>query len=77
MAYRPLASRKKRIVVQLDAWDRFSHYPRGHWTKILGDVGDRNVESMVILHECLCASYNYLLIYISIRERTQIVFVNG
>ncbi|CAK8993727.1 unnamed protein product, partial [Durusdinium trenchii] len=41
----------KRIVVNLDGWDRFSHYPSGHWTKILGDVGDRNVESMVILHE--------------------------
>jgi len=41
----------KRIVVVLDGWDRFSHYPSGHWTKILGDVGDRNVESMVILHE--------------------------
>eukprot|EP00931_Biecheleriopsis_adriatica_P073849 TRINITY_DN4805_c0_g1_i1.p1 TRINITY_DN4805_c0_g1~~TRINITY_DN4805_c0_g1_i1.p1 ORF type:complete len:1041 (+),score=211.65 TRINITY_DN4805_c0_g1_i1:97-3219(+) len=41
----------KRIVVVLDGWDRFNHYPSGHWTKILGDVGDRNVESMVILHE--------------------------
>lgn len=41
----------KRIVVVLDGWDRFSHYPSGHWTKILGNVGDRNVESMVILHE--------------------------
>jgi len=41
----------KRIVVVLDSWDRFSHYPRGHWVKILGDVGDRAVESAVILHE--------------------------
>jgi len=41
----------KRIVVVLDGWDRFSHYPSGHWTKILGQVGDRNIESMVILHE--------------------------
>lgn len=41
----------KRIVVVLDGWDRFSHYPRGHWTQILGDVGDRAVESAVILHE--------------------------
>ena len=41
----------KRIVVVLDGWDRFSHHPSGHWTKILGDVGDRSVESMVILHE--------------------------
>jgi len=41
----------KRIVVVLDSWDRFSHYPKGHWTQILGDVGDRTVESKVILHE--------------------------
>jgi exosome complex exonuclease DIS3/RRP44 len=41
----------KRIVVVLDGWDRYSHSPRGHWTTILGDVGDRNVESAVILHE--------------------------
>mmetsp|Transcript_35375 Transcript_35375/g.82717 ORF Transcript_35375/g.82717 Transcript_35375/m.82717 type:complete len:986 (-) Transcript_35375:87-3044(-) len=41
----------KRIVVMLDSWDRNSNYPNGHWTKILGDVGDRSVESAVILHE--------------------------
>ena len=41
----------KRIVVVLDGWDRFSRMPRGHWTTILGDVGDRSVESAVILHE--------------------------
>eukprot|EP00927_Polykrikos_kofoidii_P079100 TRINITY_DN75896_c0_g1_i1.p1 TRINITY_DN75896_c0_g1~~TRINITY_DN75896_c0_g1_i1.p1 ORF type:complete len:1011 (+),score=195.61 TRINITY_DN75896_c0_g1_i1:76-3108(+) len=41
----------KRIVVVLDSWDRYSHQPRGHWTQILGDVGDRSVESQVILHE--------------------------
>lgn len=41
----------KRIVVVLDSWDRFSHFPRGHWTQILGEVGDRSVESAVILHE--------------------------
>jgi len=41
----------KRIVVVLDGWDRNSPNPRGHWTQILGDVGDRSVESAVILHE--------------------------
>jgi len=41
----------KRIVFVLDGWDRFSHYPSGHWMKILGEVGDRAVESAVILHE--------------------------
>lgn len=41
----------KRIVVVLDSWGRHSHSPRGHWTQILGDVGDRATESKVILHE--------------------------
>mmetsp|Transcript_30555 Transcript_30555/g.87663 ORF Transcript_30555/g.87663 Transcript_30555/m.87663 type:complete len:1037 (-) Transcript_30555:109-3219(-) len=41
----------KRIVVVLDGWDRFGHYPRGHWTQVLGEVGDRGTESAVILHE--------------------------
>eukprot|EP00928_Gymnodinium_smaydae_P080470 TRINITY_DN64157_c0_g1_i1.p1 TRINITY_DN64157_c0_g1~~TRINITY_DN64157_c0_g1_i1.p1 ORF type:complete len:1022 (+),score=282.12 TRINITY_DN64157_c0_g1_i1:167-3232(+) len=41
----------KRIVVVIDGWDRYSHQPRGHWTQILGEVGDRSVESAVILHE--------------------------
>lgn len=41
----------KRIVVVIDSWDRFSRNPRGHWTKILGEVGDRATESAVILHE--------------------------
>lgn len=41
----------KRIAVVLDSWDRFSAAPKGHWTRILGDVGDRATESAVILHE--------------------------
>lgn len=41
----------KRIAVVMDSWDRFSSTPKGHWTRILGDVGDRSVESAVILHE--------------------------
>jgi len=41
----------KRIVCVIDSWDRFSHQPRGHWTMVLGDVGDRATESAVILHE--------------------------
>eukprot|EP00916_Digyalum_oweni_P023777 GHVL01039402.1.p1 GENE.GHVL01039402.1~~GHVL01039402.1.p1 ORF type:complete len:738 (-),score=153.59 GHVL01039402.1:261-2474(-) len=44
----------KRIVVVIDEWDRFSRYPRGHWTLIMGETGDRNTESNVILHEHGC-----------------------
>lgn len=35
----------------IDSWDRYSNHPRGHWTTILGDVGDRATQSAVILHE--------------------------
>jgi exosome complex exonuclease DIS3/RRP44 len=41
----------KRIVIVIDGWDRYSHCPRGHWTQVLGEVGDRATESAVILHE--------------------------
>ncbi|KAK1443101.1 ribonuclease [Babesia gibsoni] len=42
---------KKRIVVAIDNWDRFSNKPNGHWTEVLGDVGDLETESQVILKE--------------------------
>lgn len=41
----------KRILAKIDSWDLYSRYPRGHWTKVLGDLHDRKTESEVILHE--------------------------
>ncbi|CAD7955093.1 unnamed protein product [Amoebophrya sp. A120] len=42
----------KRILVTIDSWELSEiTSPKGHWTKILGTVGDRTVESAVILHE--------------------------
>ncbi|UKK00338.2 exosome complex exonuclease rrp44 [Theileria orientalis] len=41
----------KRIVVRIDSWDRFSRRPQGHWTEIIGDIDNRDVEAKVILRE--------------------------
>eukprot|EP01130_Rhizamoeba_saxonica_P003870 TRINITY_DN1605_c0_g1_i1.p1 TRINITY_DN1605_c0_g1~~TRINITY_DN1605_c0_g1_i1.p1 ORF type:complete len:947 (+),score=208.29 TRINITY_DN1605_c0_g1_i1:29-2869(+) len=39
----------KKIVVSLDTWPINSEYPLGHFIKILGDVGDVEVESEALL----------------------------
>lgn len=41
----------KRIVVVIDGWDADSAYPRGHYTRTLGVIGDRDTETEVILIE--------------------------
>jgi exosome complex exonuclease DIS3/RRP44 len=41
----------KRLVVVIDSWDRTSKSPQGHWVAILGNAGDRDTESAVILRE--------------------------
>ncbi len=41
----------KRIVVVIDSWDADSPYPRGHYIKTLGDIGDRDTETDVLLLE--------------------------
>ena len=41
----------KRIIVVIDAWEADSMYPQGHYVRTLGDIGDRNVETEVILVE--------------------------
>jgi hypothetical protein len=38
-----------RIVIQVDAWPRYSKYPIGHCCRILGPIGDQKVESEAIL----------------------------
>eukprot|EP01135_Chromosphaera_perkinsii_P003219 Nk52_evm26s238 gene=Nk52_evmTU26s238 len=40
-----------RLVVVIDAWDKISKYPRGHFVRSLGQVGDRNTENEVLLME--------------------------
>jgi len=41
----------KRIVVAVDSWGRNSLYPFGHFVRDLGDIGDRNTETEVLLLE--------------------------
>jgi len=41
----------KRLVVQIDTWERTSRYPAGHYVKTLGNIGDRDAENDVIFIE--------------------------
>jgi len=41
----------KRLVVQIDTWDRTSRYPAGHYVKTLGNIGEREAENEVIFIE--------------------------
>lgn len=40
-----------RVIVSIDAWDRKSMYPRGHFVKKLGSSGDKATEMEVLLLE--------------------------
>lgn len=42
---------RRRLVCAIDAWDRFSLHPRGHWIEDLGPVDDLATECTVILRE--------------------------
>ncbi|UYV79579.1 DIS3 [Cordylochernes scorpioides] len=41
----------QRLVVAIDRWPRDSYYPRGHYVRALGPVGERNTENEVLLLE--------------------------
>ena len=41
----------KRIVVSIDAWPRGSRFPRGHFVRELGAIGDKATENEVLLLE--------------------------
>ena len=41
----------KRIIISIDAWSRSSRYPRGHFVKELGLIGDKETENEVLLIE--------------------------
>ena len=41
----------KRIIVAVDAWDSSSRFPRGHYVRTLGKIGDKAIETEVILLE--------------------------
>ena len=41
----------KRLLVALDGWSIDSLYPIGHYLKTIGDIGDRETETQVVLLE--------------------------
>ena len=41
--------KNKRIVVSIDTWDINSKYPTGHYVRTLGNIGDKDVETELIL----------------------------
>lgn len=41
----------KRIVVAVDSWDCLSRYPSGHYVRTIGEIGDRDTETEVVLIE--------------------------
>jgi len=43
--------KNKRILVSIDSWDRYSNFPEGHFVKVIGEIGDKETETTVLLHE--------------------------
>ncbi|KAI8913679.1 hypothetical protein EDD86DRAFT_187525 [Gorgonomyces haynaldii] len=43
--------RGKRIICAIDQWSQDSKYPSGHFVRVLGDVGDKQTETQVLLLE--------------------------
>ncbi|PON50039.1 PIN domain containing protein [Parasponia andersonii] len=41
----------KRITVAVDSWDCLSRYPSGHYVRTIGEIGDRDTETEVVLIE--------------------------
>lgn len=37
----------KRIIVAVDSWDPQSRYPSGHYVRVIGEIGDRDIETEV------------------------------
>lgn len=41
----------KRIIVAVDSWDRQSRHPSGHYVRSIGQIGDRDTETELVLIE--------------------------
>ncbi|XP_072963915.1 exosome complex exonuclease RRP44 homolog A [Typha angustifolia] len=41
----------KRIIVAVDSWDCLSRYPSGHYVRTIGEIGDKDTETEVVLIE--------------------------
>lgn len=42
---------QKRVAVSIDSWPADSEFPLGHVSSILGEIGDKEVETDIILNE--------------------------
>lgn len=42
---------KSRLLVAIDHWPADSPYPQGHYVRVLGPAGSKEVETQVLLHE--------------------------
>lgn len=49
----------KRLAVVIDDWTEFSAFPTGHYIEVLGKIGDRDTEAMVILKEHDIPHYDF------------------
>lgn len=49
----------KRLAVVIDEWTEFSAFPTGHYIEILGKIGDRDTEAIVILKEHDIPHYDF------------------
>ncbi len=41
----------QRLLVAIDDWPEDSLLPHGHYVTILGDIGEKNIETTILLHE--------------------------
>ena len=41
----------QRILVAIDSWPPYSEYPFGHYVSTIGKIGEKSVETQVLLHE--------------------------
>ena len=52
----------KRIVINIDSWPHSSRFPHGHFVRVLGEIGDKEAETEVLLlehdipHQCFSAA---------------------
>ncbi|KAI0982858.1 hypothetical protein GJ496_006504 [Pomphorhynchus laevis] len=51
--------KKLKIAVTIDRWPRKSKYPIGHYSKAIGEIGDRSTDSAVLLLEHEIAHYPF------------------
>ena len=45
------ALRSQRIIVAIDSWPRDSNFPKGHYVRALGEIGDKETENELVLLE--------------------------